>query len=220
MTPTTASVEVPSKRRLAMTTAIALAVAVLLLVTIVLPAEYGVDPLGTGRALGVNAISAPVSKAEAPPAGATMYKPVQVGPIGYYAAPYKIDSTEFRLGPYEYVEYKYRLEKGGGLLFSWTSTGDVIHDFHGQPEGGGSGSEESFDKKPRRDGNGVLTAPFSGIHGWYWENPGGGTIMVKITSAGFYSSATEFRFDRTRHPHELKAPVAGMANADARATVQ
>lgn len=220
MTPTAAQVEIPSKRRLAVTTAIALCVAGLLLVTIVLPAEYGVDPLGTGRAVGLSAISAPVSKAEAPPAGATMYTPAQVGPIGYYAAPYKIDSTEFKLGPYEYVEYKYRLEKGAGMLFSWTSTSDVMHDFHGQPDGGGSKSEESFDKKPRREGNGVLAAPFSGIHGWYWENPGGETITVKVTSAGFYSTATEFRFDRTRHPHELKTPIAGIDKAGPQAVAR
>ena len=68
MTPTAAPVEIPSKRRLAVTTAISLCIAGLLLVTVVLPAEYGVDPLGTGRALGLSVISAPVSKAEAPPA--------------------------------------------------------------------------------------------------------------------------------------------------------
>ncbi len=205
MTPTT-PIEVPSKRRLALTTVIALGIAIMLLVSVVLPAEYGVDPLGTGRALGLVAISAPVAKAETAPTGATAYTPDQMGPISYYASSYKTDSTEFQLGPYEYVEYKYGLEKGAGMVFSWTATADVRHDFHGQPEGGGSGSEESFDKKPRREGHGVLTAPFSGIHGWYWENPGGETITVRITSAGYYSSATEFRFDR--HPHELRSSTA------------
>jgi hypothetical protein len=205
MTPTIPAVEIPSKRRLATTTAIAFAVAAILLVTVVLPAEYGVDPLGTGSALGLVAISAPPPKAESAPTGATPYEPAQLGPIGYYGAAFKTDSAQFELGPYEYVEYKYGLRKGAAMLFSWTASADVRHDFHGQPEGGASGSEESFDKKPRREGNGVLTAPFSGIHGWYWENPGGETITVKITSAGFYSSATEFRFDRSRHPHELKS---------------
>ena len=43
----------PSVRMLARTTAIALTVAGAILVTVVLPAEYGVDPLGTGRRLGL-----------------------------------------------------------------------------------------------------------------------------------------------------------------------
>src|SRR5687767_9112543 len=42
---------VPSARTLVKASAVALAVAGLLLVTIVFPAEYGIDPLGTGEAL-------------------------------------------------------------------------------------------------------------------------------------------------------------------------
>src|SRR5436190_6478062 len=41
----------PSKKKIAAATAVALLVAGLLLVTVVLPAEYGIDPLGTGAAL-------------------------------------------------------------------------------------------------------------------------------------------------------------------------
>ncbi len=42
-----------SPRRLLRSTLIALAVAVLLLVTVVLPAEYGIDATGVGRVLGL-----------------------------------------------------------------------------------------------------------------------------------------------------------------------
>jgi hypothetical protein len=42
-----------SPRRLLRSTLIALAVAALLLVTVVLPAEYGIDPTGVGRVLGL-----------------------------------------------------------------------------------------------------------------------------------------------------------------------
>ena len=42
-----------SPRRLLRSTMIALAVAALLLITIVLPAEYGIDPTGVGRVLGL-----------------------------------------------------------------------------------------------------------------------------------------------------------------------
>lgn len=45
--------EPPSPRKLLRSTLIALAVAVLLLVTVVLPAEYGIDPTGVGRVLGL-----------------------------------------------------------------------------------------------------------------------------------------------------------------------
>ena len=203
MTPPLLTPEPPSKRRLAVTTATALAVAVVLLVTIVLPAEYGIDPLHTGAALGLTAMSAPAAaKAAEVPAGATMYKPVQDGPISYYSAAYKVDSTVLKLGPYEYLEYKYRLEKDASMMFSWTATAAVTHDFHGDP-GSGKGAERSYDKKDRQTSSGTLTAPFAGMHGWFWENPSGETITITLNSAGFYSSAMETRSDRTRRAHEL-----------------
>lgn len=51
--PQSSRLEPSSPRRLARSTLIALLVATLLLVTVVLPAEYGIDPTGLGRALGL-----------------------------------------------------------------------------------------------------------------------------------------------------------------------
>ena len=51
----------PSSRQLAVTTLAALAVAGVILVTIVLPAEYGIGPLGTGELLGLTAMSRPIA---------------------------------------------------------------------------------------------------------------------------------------------------------------
>ena len=45
--------ELPSSRSLMRSTLIALGIAVLLLTTVVLPAEYGIDPTGAGRVLGL-----------------------------------------------------------------------------------------------------------------------------------------------------------------------
>ncbi len=51
--PTPAPLPSPSPRAPLRSTLVALAVAGLLLVTIVLPAEYGIDPTGAGRVLGL-----------------------------------------------------------------------------------------------------------------------------------------------------------------------
>ena len=45
--------ELPSSARLLRSTLLAAGVAAILLVTVVLPAEYGIDPTGIGRALGL-----------------------------------------------------------------------------------------------------------------------------------------------------------------------
>jgi hypothetical protein len=202
-------VELPSSRNLAKATAVALLVALGLLVTVILPAEYGFDPLGTGSALGLTQLSASVPV----PEDASTLKPNSAptptveGPVAHYPAEYKFDSVEFEIGPYEYVEYKYRLENGASMLYSWTADSEVIHDLHGERDGAASNAAESFDKRNRRQASGMFTAPFSGIHGWYWENPGGDPVKIKLTTAGFYSAALEIRLDHTRHPHQV-TPLA------------
>ena len=45
--------ELPSARRLLRSTLLALIAAIVILITIVLPAEYGIDPTGIGRVLGL-----------------------------------------------------------------------------------------------------------------------------------------------------------------------
>lgn len=197
----------PSVRMLARTTAIALAVAGAILVTVVLPAEYGVDPLGTGRRLGLTEIASPrVTPVEPPSTADGALIPTQNGPLGIYPAAFKVDVFEVTLAPYEYVEYKYRLEKDATMLYSWSATAVVKHDFHGERSAGAgdTAAEQSFDQDDRREASGSLTAPFAGIHGWYWENPGADTITIKLTSAGYYTSAVEIRSDRTRRTRTLR----------------
>jgi hypothetical protein len=199
--------QVPATGTVLKAIAAALVVAMILLVAVVLPAEYGIDPLGTGKALGLSALAGDATPEEPVPAPqGTKVAPVQEGPFALYAAGFKVDSREIVLGPYEYAEYKYHLERGATMLFSWRASADVMHDFHGDPEGQSSSTAaQSFDKRPRRQADGSFAAPFSGIHGWFWENPGGGTITVRVTTAGFYTSAHQFRFDRTRVARKVRA---------------
>ena len=75
------------------------------------------------------------------------------------------------------------------MLYSWRADGGLLHDLHGDRDGAPANPSESFDKEPRRQASGAFTAPFTGIHGWYWENPGGETVTVSLASAGFYASA-------------------------------
>ncbi len=184
------SQQVPSQgaspRKIGIATGIALLVAVAVLAVAVLPAEYGLDPLGTGQVLGLTALAESGT-------GAIVRQPAE----------YKLDATEFVLGAYEFIEYKYRIEEGASLLYSWEATGPVIYDFHSEPDGGPEGYAESFDKDTTATSHGEYTAPFSGIHGWFWENPGARELTIRLTTAGFYSAAQEFRGDGSSF-HELR----------------
>ena len=175
----------PSVRKILLATAAAAVAAAVILITAVLPAEYGIDPLGTGQLLGLTDLAG----------GATS------GAISRQDVAYKTNTASFELGPYEFVEFKYRLEQGATMVYSWTATGPVIYDLHSEPDGAPEGYAESFDKAQGPAAHGSYTAPFSGIHGWFWENPGTKLVTITLTTAGFYSSAQEFRDnDSSFHP--------------------
>jgi len=186
---------VVARERIALAAGTALLVAGLLLVIAVLPAEYGVDPLGIGRKLGLTAMS-DVQKGldafQATRAAGASGAPT----IAPQERPYQHETVEFKLGPRDSIEYKYRLDKGEALLYSWKATGPVNYELHAEPDGAPRGYAESFDKKDSKDGaSGTLTAPFSGIHGWFWENQSDKDVTVTLSAAGFYNMSHEFRKD-------------------------
>ena len=163
-----------SPRKIVVATAAALLAAVLLLLGAVLPAEYGIDPLGTGKALGLLALSKPQ-------------------PITAETGEYRLDGAELILHPSEWAEYTYRLEEGATLLYSWQATGTVSSNLHSAPDGAPVGYAESFESRETDQGHGSYQAPFPGIHGWYWENTGTETVTIRLDTAGFYSFAHESR---------------------------
>ena len=186
---------VVARERIALAAGSALLVAGLMLVVAVLPAEYGVDPLGIGRMLGLTAMSDVQKSLDA-------FKATRASSAG--GAPtiapqeraYQHETVDFKIGPRDSVEYKYRLDKGEALLYSWKATGRVNYELHAEPDGAPQGYAESFEKKnASRTASGTLTAPFSGIHGWYWENPGDQEVTVTLSAAGFYNMSHEFRKD-------------------------
>ena len=195
----------PSAKTLAIASGMALLAAGIILMTAVLPAEYGIDPLGTGKALGLSALSRAGAADPVPPPQGTVLAPTPNGQTALYPGEFKVDSRSFELGPYEYVEFKYHLAKDAEMLFSWSADGNVLQDFHGDPDGGDKDATQSYDKQPRRRSDGSFTTPFSGIHGWYWENPGGETVTVKLATAGFYTAAHQFTMTGKREERQLRA---------------
>jgi hypothetical protein len=152
-----AQVEVPSLKKLLTATGIALVVASAILVTVVLPAEYGIDPLKTGRALGLTALSNANEKPAKPASAAagaettsaeperTFISPVLVpSPTGdaptvkdvliRQRRPFQFDSREITLAPGEGMEIKYNMRKGAGLVYSWTAGATLFYEFHGEPD--------------------------------------------------------------------------------------
>jgi hypothetical protein len=182
--------------RIGVATGVALLAAGLALVMIVLPAEYGVDPLGTGARLGLLPLGLVGQQVDALNGAAASREAAHNAVVVGAERPFHEETVALTIAPHEFVEYKYRLDKGQALLYSWSATSAVHYELHAEPDGAPRGYAESYEKRPNtRQASGTLSAPFSGIHGWYWENTGDQPVTVTLKSAGFYSMSHEFRKD-------------------------
>lgn len=189
--------QLPSTARILKATLFALVVAAVLLVTAILPAEYGIDPLGTGSAMGLTALSTaaeatPVNSGPAPVIAA----PVATGVYTEQPRIYKVDSEDLFLVPGQGVEIKYHMEKGAVMVYSWKANGKLLFEFHGEPDQKPNPdyyeSYELDDQVGKDASYGSFTAPSTGIHGWFWENRGEKPVEVHLTTAGFFDSAKMF----------------------------
>ena len=186
----------PGARRIVATSVGAAAAAALVLFTVVLPAEFGYDPLRTGAALGVTGLSRDVTST-----------------LARQDAGFTTDEMRFTLSPFESVEYKYRLEEGDSMLYAWSATGEMLYEMHSEADGAEPGTAESFDRARAERGAGTYVAPFPGIHGWFWENRGDTEATLTLRTAGFYTGAFVFRdggkFERRLDGGASQDPQAG-----------
>jgi hypothetical protein len=189
---------VEARERIAIAAGAALLVAGLVLVMVVLPSEYGVDPLGTGAKLGLLQMADAKADIDKAIAATTASNGGGDQPaVAPQKEGFRQETTEFRIPPGEFIEYKYRLDRGEALLYSWKATGAVNCEFHAEPDGAPRGYAETYEKQAAvRESSGTLTAPFPGIHGWYWQNTGDQEVTVTLTSAGFYNVAYTFPKDQ------------------------
>ncbi|HUK91305.1 MAG TPA: hypothetical protein VLZ81_12950 [Blastocatellia bacterium] len=189
-------VEAPSKKAIAKATGIALVVALLLLFAAVLPAEYGLDPLKTGAALGLTGLS---QSGETKGRATVISAPVQAGVYTAQPKIYKVDSEDLTLLPGEGVEIKYHMQKGAAMVYGWKADGILSYEFHGEPDQKPNKDYfESYDlddKVGKDHSYGSFTAPTTGIHGWFWENKGKKEVQFHVATAGFYDSAKMFAGD-------------------------
>lgn len=189
--------ELPSPRALLRSTAVAALIAALVLVVAILPAEYGVDPTGAGRLLGLTQmgeVKAELARDAARTAAAEAGGAAEAAAL--LAAPPRpadrADTTRVVLEPGEGREVKLVMRADATVDYSWsTDRGVVGYDLHGDPVGdgpaGGGGAAQSYkaDAGAWSD-QGVLTAAFDGRHGWYWINAGDAPLTVTLRTEGAY----------------------------------
>ena len=86
------------------------------------------------------------------------------------------------------LEYKFRMKKDAKLQYAWDTGGTkLFYDFHGEPKGDTTGYFKSYKESTGAKSSGFLTAPFEGIHGWYWKNQSNKPVTVTLKVKGDYT---------------------------------
>lgn len=200
--------ELPTSRQLLRSTVIAVGVAAALLVTVVMPSEYAIDPTGVGRLLGLTqmgemkktlaeeaAADAAVQPAAAPvPVQPVAQEQVAAVPVAEPAAEpqpaLKSDEITVTLKPGEASEIKLEMLNRATVSYEWATNGvPVNHDTHGEPYNGPKGYYHSYSKAKQIKGDkGEFTAIFDGTHGWFWRNRSNQDVTITLKTKGEYLS--------------------------------
>ena len=208
--------ELPSSAQLIRSTIIAAIVALLLLVTVVMPSEYALDPTGAGRLLGLTAMGEIKIQLveEAADDEAAQMMPVQSSieesttrpsaPASQIAAAPelvvepKVEEPVLTLAaePEWQDEVRVVLTPGEGTEFKLTMQEGAVARFAWVSEGGplnfdthGDGGGQSISYEKGRDvleDDGELKAAFNGNHGWFFRNRNDNDITLVLRTDGDY----------------------------------
>ncbi|MEZ0497676.1 hypothetical protein [Sphingomonas sp. IW22] len=181
--------DLPTLHQLNRATLTAFGVAVVLLVTTILPAEYGVDPIGTGRLFGLTRMGE-VKQAEHAAEAATAPAVTAPSPAAS-GAPATAQTAEVKitLAPDEGREVKADMRAGDRMTYAWSTGGpEVRFELHGEEHGAPADQYSSYEKGSSAGEKGEFQAPFDGMHGWYWRNRTAAPVTITVTATGTFRS--------------------------------
>ncbi|MCG8618886.1 MAG: transmembrane anchor protein [Desulfobacterales bacterium] len=196
----------PSTQKLIKSTLSAAVIAAILLITTVLPGEYGIDPTGIGQAIGLKKMGE-IKVSLAKEAAADKAKAVQTldpeptlqdqekeveqitekAPLSRSENPMRQETIRVTLVPNQGIEVKTKMSRGQTLTYKWSTDGGRANfDVHGD-------SKElkidyfNYEKGSEQTKEGTITAAFDGSHGWFWRNRTSKTLTVDLQVSGEFS---------------------------------
>lgn len=197
------------KKQIVKATAISIIVAAVILVIAVLPAEYGVDPIGAGKLFGfsrlyipeepgeqggevaVQQASYPLIKLEKAGSGPSVKRPVEAdnSPPATQLAE-REDTVTVIVPARKGIEFKMNVLKYGTVKYEWSSESTVYFDFHGEVKQAQETKDVFFESYTIAYSNnmvGTFLSPFEGRHGWYFRNLTDKDVKVNVRLKGQYS---------------------------------
>jgi hypothetical protein len=208
--------ELPSTSKLIKSTIIAAITAGVLLLTVVMPAEYGIDHTGVGEIIGLKRMGEirisldEEEKADTAKIVEAAQAVVEVKEVKKVVEVVKTEAVEaqtviapnnkadqnhemtFTLAPDEAAEVKVTMTKGAKVSYIWqTDGGKSNFDVHGDSK------KLKINYHPYYKGTdskreGTLEAAFDGGHGWFWRNRTKNSLTITIKTAGEYTDIKRY----------------------------
>ena len=185
--------DLPTSAQLLKSTIIAIIMIVILFVMVILPAEYGTDPTGVGKILGLKEMGDIKMSLleESQNESLQESEPFSIDTDSVEAE--KISDTinedvvEITIEPGKAIEIKLEMKIGDVVQYEWrTIKGGLNYNLHGD---GYKGSKKSINYKKGRmvsSDSGELKAEFDGYHGWFWRNREKFSVTVILQTFGDY----------------------------------
>jgi len=190
---------------------IALVIGIIVLVTAVLPAEYGIDPVGAGKLFGFSRLYVPddaegatltaetasqqifpLIKLEKAGSGPDVKRPAEAdNPAPEEQLAHREDSMHLTIPAGKGIEYKVNMLKHGKMKYEWiTNKGPVYFDFHGEVKQAKEAKAVYFESYTIAYSNnmvGTFLSPYEGKHGWFFRNNGDTDVIVTLRLKGQYA---------------------------------
>ena len=210
------SSEIPSMKSLIKLTVVAICAVVILTFTVILPAEYGIDITGIGKAIGLtrmgeiksnlaaeaandrtmetvtSSLELPVKQVmanEQPSANASAEKHAATS----IEKNVREDKITITLSPDEGKEVKLEMNKDDQVEYLWWSDGGKVNfDCHADSKPLKI-KYHGYGKGSLQRSEGTLSAAFDGNHGWFWRNRTSEIVTVVLQVKGLYSEIIEMK---------------------------
>jgi hypothetical protein len=202
--------ELPSTAKLIKSTLAAIVIALVLLVTVVMPSEYGIDPTGIGKITGLQRMGE-IKVSLAQEAAEEVIKDTEIVTIienkvkdpelklepepqvvAEETAPIQSHERQVTLAPDEGTEIKLTMIKGAKVEYSWeTNGGKANFDVHGDSKILNI-DYHNYAKGSTQKKSGTLVAEFDGGHGWFWRNRTKAALTITLKTKGEYTDIKRY----------------------------
>ena len=185
--------DLPTSAQLLKSIIIATIVAIILLIMVILPAEYGTDPTGVGKILGLKEMGeikiSLLEESQNESSQENNTSSIKTDSVEQVMVNNTInnDVVEITIEPGKAIEIKLEMKSGSLVQYEWkTIKGGLNYNLHGD---GYKGSQQFISYKKGRmvpSDSGELKAEFDGYHGWFWRNREKFSVTVSLQTSGDY----------------------------------